>query len=546
MRWLLFIVATLLIVAPRASGSCLGDPVWTDIGTLPADVEIVIAIENGADELRSPQGRVLGEALLASRLVSAIPDAWDRAAAAMGLDRDALVDEVLGRRLVFAMRAGAGGAPDAWLVSAYVSDAVVTRLELAPRDVVGGVTVSSLDDGRFTVAMLKEKMRGRWVRRLLIADGSADGLLRDALLVRRGDAGVGQLVDEAGFSVISGEQTGGVAALWREPATGRLLGMNIDRSGAGWDARASAVSETESDATAATKLARVTFDEDAFQRWSRRSHVAFVGDLAGQIDSLRSVGARLAPEGDAVAEILTMALRDAVAPIAEVVRTDERSVSVLSLRFERDGTVMTLAGPASNTSGARRADEKATRLVMALTGDGDPNVDFHGKHGLAVRQTEREVQRAPGALGQLFKGKTRIEWCGEPGQSDRAAGGDGHTWWLVRASGAEVATRADAPADEIDCRLAFDGDLRGLNDAFPGQTGREVVAAGVVRPARLVDRFANVAPLQKTVGVVDRVTWSLEPAEVVPGPKGRRFQLRKASASVEIRLDRDPENDPRR
>lgn len=190
-----------------------------DVLALPADVDVVLCAREaggatGGASLRTGQ-RMMDE--LSAQL--GLPAAWAELWKALDLPPQQAVDELLGRRVLVAVRwpAGAAGiaddqAPRArpapqpdWVVISLVSQGterrIRERLRPAPRDVEFGQAILSLEDGRFLLtSRVLEAAPGSGEQRLavLMLAPSAHVLLFKQMLPRLGERAPGpSLGDDA-------------------------------------------------------------------------------------------------------------------------------------------------------------------------------------------------------------------------------------------------------------------------------------------------------------------------------------------------------------
>lgn len=126
---------------------------------VPADSDVVVVVDR-ANEWRN---QALGEPLW--RLTGGLLDAadtakaWDTLAKSLGMSREAAFDALLGRRAIFVQRSGAQGAAATWAIVSLVDRATELalreRLKPSPRAFAQGLTVMTLEDGRFLLAVVR-------------------------------------------------------------------------------------------------------------------------------------------------------------------------------------------------------------------------------------------------------------------------------------------------------------------------------------------------------------------------------------------------------
>jgi hypothetical protein len=131
------------------------------VGELPAGVDTVLVVQEASRIRSSPPGQAAMAALGAEGVLGAITPQWEMFARELGYGEQEAFDRLLGGRVVFASGpvpgggggGGAGGGARAWVVLTDVSpetdQRLKKRLEVAPRGVVRGHQILSIERGRF-------------------------------------------------------------------------------------------------------------------------------------------------------------------------------------------------------------------------------------------------------------------------------------------------------------------------------------------------------------------------------------------------------------
>jgi len=163
---------------------------------LPSQAEVVLVLD-GASRIRtSPAGTTLSTALADAGLLAESNRAWDDLARVLGMRREDALDALLGRRVVLVMTGLSADSISGWAIASQVSPETERRLRAglgaAPRQVVGGQPILSVERGRYELAsavfrdagaspLLREDERAGPVAIVLLAPSGSSSLF-DAML----------------------------------------------------------------------------------------------------------------------------------------------------------------------------------------------------------------------------------------------------------------------------------------------------------------------------------------------------------------------------
>ena len=171
---------------------------WTDLERAPSAIELAIVMDDPATMLLSEDGAMSRGTLSALGLMPNTRRAWRALSDTLGLTSDDAIRTLLsGRVSLFldwnddARSADAAPFPamlaqldTRWVVSARIPtdtlDTLSRRLKPVPRDIVDGVLIYAIEQGRFSLAILPPETPGAQAR-LLLAPKSASRTLELAL-----------------------------------------------------------------------------------------------------------------------------------------------------------------------------------------------------------------------------------------------------------------------------------------------------------------------------------------------------------------------------
>ncbi len=167
------LAAALLALAPRIASA--GAPIIEAGARVPANVDALVVLDRACVARQTPAGREIVRIVDALVNRGSVDGAWTELAAHLGRTREQAFDELLGRRVAVMTRRGPGGEP-AWAVMTVVpletERRLRERLDVAPRKIVAGHAVMSVEHGQFE---LTSERTDKWAT-LLLAPASSPAL----------------------------------------------------------------------------------------------------------------------------------------------------------------------------------------------------------------------------------------------------------------------------------------------------------------------------------------------------------------------------------
>ncbi len=211
---------------------CLHDQV---LQGLPASVEAIAAINNGAKQRSSPAGRALIKAVQWSGAWAETIRSWEQLSKTLDWAPDKAFDEVLGRRTSLVVRGlGSPEGPD-WVVLTAVSEATQRRLrerlKTVPRGAVCGMSVMSIEDGSFQLLVApcpEAGSRGEEGSVVLLAPRRSEALMDEIAPSLR--------IRSLAMPVATSQACDVVIAVRPAGSTERTLSVTATFTGTGWDA----------------------------------------------------------------------------------------------------------------------------------------------------------------------------------------------------------------------------------------------------------------------------------------------------------------------
>jgi len=154
-----------VLCAPPASAGPRPDSIFEAAAMAPADADLLVVVDHAAKIRRGPAGdawrAIAGAALDLSQTLRA----WKGLAEALDLPQQEAFDALLGQRVVVCARRTGEAAPRpmAWallmIVEPETARRLSTRLKVAPREIVAGLPVLSLERGSFELAIKRIRRR---------------------------------------------------------------------------------------------------------------------------------------------------------------------------------------------------------------------------------------------------------------------------------------------------------------------------------------------------------------------------------------------------
>jgi hypothetical protein len=483
----IFATTILLLAALAGARSARADldPV-TLAGSVPADVDVLIAVEGGAEMRRTPVGGVVFELAALAGFVGSVGPAWGELADALGATGEAAFDDLLGGRVVYLKR-NPDDAPSSWALMSRVSprtaERLRDRLRAAPRDILGGRPVLTIDGGRLSLLLGPEE-DGRRV--LLIGPGTARSLFDE--LGRTLDRGPERALADT-------ERFARVARLGRR-GDAFLLARAAAEGGPVWVAALADVKPERIDTSFLVSLPSLVDRADSVRTWSRETFDELADDAFVLVLDLNDVG-----DGSSAMPGLGLpfTLPDEVCSLmsdrlALLVRPGADAPIELALAVETLD-INDMAGP---------ADALVEGLVRRMPGGdglGDRVAALRSTPASAIRTVD--LGRALPALDEFgWEAGPWLSWRGrktdEPCDPGQAPG-----WWTVG-----VGTRAVDELSEAVARNPEGVSLPWLSLGVvrPGATLRALERAGVPSPDALAPlaRVREIAweALRMSEGVV--------------------------------------------
>ncbi|MBL8747441.1 MAG: hypothetical protein JNK58_13935 [Phycisphaerae bacterium] len=474
---------------------CCAGRVWagdaaSGAGLVPSDVDLLVVVDDGAGWRSGPGGRWMLEAFRGATAESEMDIAWRGLAAALRLDGDRAFDELLGRRVVFARRStDEGDRASPWVVVSIVSDRtealIRERLRASPRRVAGGVSVLSLEDGRFWLATSSSRSGAT----VMLGPSAASGLF-DEMLGTIGRNAPRSLLGSKLGDDLRAVQPGASAIVFlrRRDAEGRLVltGVGAKRVADGVEVGLLARSQL-----IAERVGRVGHTSRAlFDAIAPSAYFAAVEwDVPGLLGALGL-------------EWPTAALFPALANFEGKEWIGPRSAYVVGRNGE-DG----VAAAAFQSKDTPRLAVAGDRLMGSIAqmmweprglGEADAvMMDFGGRFPDARREVDLSRTRLGGASRAWFRNPA-LAWAYHAEGDEGGSGG----WWIVGVGARSVHVLGDAVASERDAGEAPTAPWLSLGIARPAALFSALREGGFEAPAVL-------SPLTTACEMVDSFTWSL-------------------------------------
>lgn len=458
----------------------------------PANADMVIVVDR-ASEWRT---QALGEPLW--RLTGGLLDAadstkaWETLAGLLGMTQEAAFDALMGQRALFVQRSGAGERRSTWAIASSVDRATETalreRLKPAPRAFAQGLTVMTLEDGRFLLAVVRTGDAST----LVLGPADAPEMFEE-LAPRLGKPARGGIGEEPVATDLRQLERVGGGARARALALVRLAKNEPGWVGflatpSGRDLNVELFARTPELAAASAKVepwSRDAFDDiqhDAFfaaMEWNLAAEDQWtaLGALRQDLPFLRNPFER----PDLLGLRTTLVLRPSSTALGALVVSVETSDTV-ALAPVGDGVIaraLESFWPAQGGAGVEEA-----------------RLDMQGEFPRAMREVDLS-SRVGALLPMVFDRGPTLAWSYVPGGSVREAGG----WWTIG----------------LDRRMAEQVSESLTSERRRGERPAPWIALGVARPALLLaelDRRKFPVPPQaarffEALRQVEQVTWEL-------------------------------------
>lgn len=463
----------------------------------PAEADVVLAIVNAselrADAFGGAAVPLLTEALRGSELGAA----WVALAQRMGWSPDATFDALLGERVLFVAKRNDGKAMR-WAVAADVSlDAerrLRERLDVAPRVIVGGKPILSVEQGRFE--LISE--RSRHGARIILAPAGERGMLDEVALTARRNTCAKRLAEAPEFDDLA-----------RMPPGQALLFVRMPEPIGGWAGLSAKCEDTTISAHVLTRPERSIIGAAEVAPWSRAVFDRFAHGALAAVMEWRA-GADDIPELCAPLVGLLPPLDDHPGALdalgeryAVVVRQRDNGAPTVSAAIElRDAGAFAPTGDAI-------IERLLSRLGLSATGIATMTPDTTRTVDLAPG-LERLAKDASAVAHAITLAGASVSWAFRSEAHDLVAfGGEtpGAGWWIVAL---------DGKAFEHAAIALCGGAVTERGDA------RKWLSLGTARPSDLIEALDRVgarglttgagrlAGALRALGHVDRVDWSTE------------------------------------
>lgn len=464
-------------------------PITEAVTQAPAEIDLALVVDRAAQWRREPLGDALWALASGVFKTGESSRAWETLSRQLGMSEEQAFDALLGNRAMFVRQAGHDADPGTWAVLSVVDrateDALRERLKPAPRKFERGLTVMTLEDGRFLLVVLR--MEGQ---SLLLLGPAASPAMFDRMAPALGRPGAGGLARLPIIDDLRAVDRKG------DPGTPRaLLLARLVPGEEEWVGFLASARGRELHTDVAVRSRRLV-EGPGVEPWSREA-----------FDELQR-GAYLAcMEWTAPTAERWTALAALTSDLPFLARPFERP-DLLGLRvgiFVRpaDDALASVA-LAMETSDAQALAAAGDRLIAGVLESVWPRqpedvraaLDLGGAFPRAVREVDLS-QRLGVLLPAIFDRGPTLAWVYGPGESVRDGGG----WWVVGL---------DRGATEHTCERLTRG-------RQPGQRPAPWLTLGVVRPSeflaelrrRGLDVPAPAAPLARALSYVDVFSWEL-------------------------------------
>lgn len=184
-----------------------GSDAWEVAGRLPADVGMVVVVEEASEMLSSDPGRAMRRMLRESGRFEHTLEAWQALATSAGVSGDELLNRVLGERVLLMTDSVRLDPIPGWALATEVSESTAATLRRAlkpsARAILDGLPVLGVEDERFRMVIVKGGFAGEDSgdgRLVVLAPREHSDLLEVLVGALRGEAAASPLSATAGFA----------------------------------------------------------------------------------------------------------------------------------------------------------------------------------------------------------------------------------------------------------------------------------------------------------------------------------------------------------
>jgi hypothetical protein len=458
--------ACVLAACSVARGGSISEPLaWA-----PVDTDALVVLRGGASVRTTALGAA-GEDAFLGLLAGATQtrDAWGAFAETLGYTEPEAFDALLGQRFVVVARGvWAADTPTEWAVVSDigldVDDRIRKRFASPPRELIAGMPVFALEQGRFSLLRMREGETAR----IVIAPTASAGLLKSVAMAMR---------KPGGESLASLPAPSRIAQL----GDGDALGLVRFPEGiGGWWGGVARFEASAASVETVTTLPKPMAPPEA---WS----LAAWKPLAGEAALL--VVERLMAADEAAGPGLGGVFDELGASLGPMIEGGRATHAAL-LMESREGAGLEIAG-AIRGDAALPAAAHVDRFMQGvvswlgtLAGSPAPGQDFGGILPESARRVE--IGAAGGAAPGLGATPIVATW-----RFHAAAPGSDAGWWIgATGEGARERLEATARAEGIDGERAW----LSYGVARPGELVRQVQATGTPLPnaVRGLAGFASV------------------------------------------------------
>lgn len=471
------------------------------IRALPADFHLLIAAQDPAGQLATPQGATMARMLLRTGLLSdGTAVAWKKLAESMRVDSDEAFEMLLGSKLVLAARIeGARLERTSWVVISELdrstSRKLFSTLRLSAREEIRGAPVFAGERGGFRLAVVGSKRSSQSL--VLSLDQAADIFEQTVRALASPEDQPGRLGATAVGGALDRHETSQVVVLYRAYDVQRRVSPE-----AGWE-RYTAFGAAQHDAgwTAQLEMGLPSDEPPPLAAWP--------AGAVEQVDDGQAALALVTTAGPLQLEqtrsLIAAEHWDPFArPFADLVTGRVAA----SLRVPKDeggsgsGSVSVAIESNAPLAFAAAMDSFLARLLTSLreaAGLEDPVVDFQGEIPEAIR-----VQPLEGAGGATLTRLVGTEPTASWALCERPALKPEDGWWALGLSGPAEEWPVTPICEQVHAAHVLGG-------------APERLSEGIVRPARLEQWVAAIEPrtartLLMPFDRVEEVRWALWPA----------------------------------